>query len=242
MKLLIVNVFFLLFSISSLAQFKVPALEGPVMDQAGYLEFNTRRELSNLLKDFNRKGKAQIQILIVPTLEGEAIEQVSIRITDSWKLGSEKQDNGVLMLISHEDRKIRIEVGQGLEGDIPDLIAKRIISQSMAPYFKSRQYSLGVKSGVLEIMKHIDPEFLSEKGIQKEEESDTKSQIIFIFLVILFVVFRFLTGFGRFRSIYYGGGLGGGGWGGGFGRGSGSGGGWSGGGGGFSGGGASGDW
>lgn len=245
MKLFFVNLLVIFLALSVRAEFQVPALEGPVMDKVGYLDFNTRKSLSALLKDFNKKGKAQIQVLIIPSLEGEPIEQVSIRITDKWKLGSEKQDNGVLFLISDQDRKIRIEVGQGLEGDIPDLIAKRIITQAVSPYFKARQKALGVQNGVLEIIKHIDPDFLAEKGIQDETTSDTKSKVIFFILIVLFIAFRFLTFFGRGRFGYFGGGFGGGsggGWsGGGFGGGS-SGGGWSGGGGGFSGGGASGDW
>ena len=103
------------------AEFKVPPLTGPVMDEVGYLNRSDRQELTQLLYDFNRRGKAQIQVLIVNSLEGEPIEQASIQITDKWKLGDKVKDNGVLFLISAQDRAMRIEVGQRSEEHTSEL-------------------------------------------------------------------------------------------------------------------------
>ena len=235
----------MIFAVGALAEFKVPALTSPVMDQVGLLNRTQERELVSLIYDFNRQGKAQLQILIVPTVDGEPIEQASIRIVDQWKLGDEKLDNGALLLIAVNDRKVRIEVGQGLEGVIPDVYAKRIISDVIAPLFRSKQYGDGVVVAVHEMMRLVDPEFVQAQGISDEYvntgKSSKKDGVLIFILIIFFLVFKFLSffnpggrGFGHRRGS--GPWLGGGGFGGG------SGGGWSGGGGGFSGGGASGDW
>lgn len=238
--------FFLLFaslSFSAQAQFKVPTLTGPVMDEVGYLDRNDRQDLMQLLYDFNRRGKAQVQVLIVEDLQGVPIEQASIEITDKWQLGDKKKDNGILFLVSARDRKMRIEVGQGLEGAIPDITAKRIISDQVIPLFRAKQYSAGIVVGVNEILRLADKEFADEKNLQDPDTggSNIPVIVIIIILIIISILGRFGGGRGRF---YGGGGWGGGGGfgGGGWSSGGGSGGSWSGGGGGFSGGGASGSW
>lgn len=245
--------FFILFSAFGLwspwarAEFKVPSLQGPVMDEVGFLNSQDQKNLESLLYDFNRRGKAQVQVLILSSLGGAPIEQASIQITDAWKLGDAKKDNGLLFLIAAQDRKIRIEVGQGLEGMIPDVIAKRIISDRVTPYFKINDYSRGIKVGIYEILNLIDQEFVKENGIQVDEASGDSAKIptpLVIIFILIFIVFMILSRFGGGGRGFRRGGYGSGGFGGGFGGsgGFGGGGGWSGGGGGFSGGGASGNW
>lgn len=231
--------FFLSLGSWAQAQFKVPTLTGPVVDQVGYLTRGDRQELMQLLYDFNKRGKAQVQVLIVPDLQGYPIEQVSIQITDQWKLGDKTKDNGVLFLIAAQERAMRIEVGQGLEGAIPDITAKRIISDQVIPLFRAKRFSAGVVVGVHEILRLADQEFADQNNLQ--EKSDGGDIPILVF-VVLFIIISILGRFGGGRGRYY---HGGGGWGGGGGLGGGGfggGGGWSGGGGGFSGGGASGNW
>ncbi len=237
--------FFLLFmslGLSAQAKFKAPALTGPVIDEVGYMTRGDRQELMQLLYDFNRRGKAQVQVLIVPDLQGLPIEQASIEIVDQWKLGSEKKDNGVLFLVAAQERAMRIEVGQGLEGAIPDITAKRIISDQVIPLFRSKRYSAGIVLGVHEILRLADKEF-ADQNITPNEESTGGDIPIFVIIAVLIII-SILGRFGGGRGRYYrGGGWGGGGLGGGGGWSSGGGGGgWSGGGGGFSGGGASGNW
>ncbi|HEY1079716.1 MAG TPA: TPM domain-containing protein, partial [Bdellovibrio sp.] len=153
MRLLTTLLFVLISSLGFLAQaeFKIPALTGPVIDEVGYLTRSDRQELMQLLYDFNRRGKAQMQVMILPDLQGLTIEQASIEIVDKLKLGDEKKDNGVLLLVSAQERALRIEVGQGLEGAIPDITAKRIISDQMIPLFRAKRFSSGIVVGVHEV-------------------------------------------------------------------------------------------
>ncbi len=228
--------------------FVVPELTGPVVDQAQLLSGGEQASLERFIRGFAETGKAQIQVLIIPTLDGTPIEEASIQIVDKWKLGTKKGDNGVLFLIAVQDRKMRIEVGQGLEGDIPDAYASQIIRDIVTPYFKLQKYKEGVYGGVMAIVQHIDPEYRSaERPAQTTSRGRPLGGIQLLGLLILFIVISVLSRFGgggggsRFGGGFGGGGFGGGGFGGGFG-GSGGGGGWSGGGGGFSGGGSSGSW
>ncbi|MGZ3771843.1 MAG: TPM domain-containing protein [Bdellovibrio sp.] len=241
--------FFILFAGLNLcfqarADFKVPALTGPVIDEVGYLTRSDRQELMQLLYDFNRRGKAQLQVLIVPDLQGYPIEQASIQIVDKWQLGTKKKDNGILFLIAANERAMRIEVGQGLEGAIPDITAKRIISDQVIPLFRAKRYSAGIVVGVNEILTLADKEFADEKNLQREDSGGGLGDIPIFVIIAVLIVISILGRFGGGRGRYLGGGggWGGGGFGGGGWGGGGGGGGWSGGGGGFSGGGASGNW
>lgn len=224
--------------------FEVPALQGPVMDLAHMMTAQDQATLESVLRDFHQRGKGQIQVLTLPNLAGLTIEQASIQIVDRWKLGDRKRDDGVLLLVALEERKIRIEVGQGLEGDLPDIKAKQIVSDVMAPFFRQGIPSQGIIQGTLWIAKTIDPEFeTSVAPMQPRQHRASSGNQYEGLFVLIFVIFMLLGNLfrPRRRSFWGGGGGWGGGGFGGFG-GGGSGGGWSGGGGGFSGGGASGSW
>jgi uncharacterized protein len=216
------------------AEFEVPRLTGPVMDQVGVIRPQDRNELEKVVRDYNGQGKAQIQILVIDSLQGLEIEEASIKITGKWQLGTAKKDNGILFLIAPNERKIRIEVGQGLEGTLPDVIAKRIISDTVLPLFKARNLSAGVVVGTYQIIKYIDQEYADQHLAEPAPESKKSipGGVILVILLLLLFIGRFLPA----SSFRGGGGFGGGSFGGG------GGGGWSGGGGGFSGGGASGSW
>lgn len=234
---------FLCCGLQAHAEFKVPTLAGPVMDEVGILPQSLAQDLSSLLMDFNQRGKAQIQVLIINSLDGEPIESASIKVTDKWKLGDKKKDNGILFLISMSEHAMRIEVGQGLEGAIPDVYAKRIVSDRVVPLFRQKKFGEGVYTGVAEIMSLADKEFADEKLPARQASSHSDGGGIPTWLIILlFIIISILGRFGGGRGRFYGGGGFGGGSFGGGGFGGGGGGGWSGGGGGFSGGGASGSW
>lgn len=222
--------------------FQVPALTGPVVDNAGVIPPQDTQVLDGVLRTLNDRGHAQLQILTVKTLDGEPIEQASIQVTDKWRLGTAKKDNGILLMIATKEHKIRIEVGQGLEGDLPDVYAKRIIADVMIPYFKRGQLSEGVKAGVSAIISIVDPQMAKDGPVKtwNKERHHQSAGGAFAFIIWILFIALFM---GRFFFPFWwiGGGFGGGGFGG-FGGGDGFGGGWGGGGGGFSGGGASGGW
>lgn len=138
----------------------VPALSSPVTDLTQTLSPEKAAQLNQQLNAFSQQKGSQIAVLIVPTVEPEAIEQYSIRAVEAWKLGREKQDDGVLLLIAKNDRKIRIEVGYGLEGAIPDLVAKRIISEIISPSFKQGDFDGGIQRAVDTLIKLVDGEAL----------------------------------------------------------------------------------
>ncbi len=140
----------------------VPALTARVTDLTGTLTPDQSSALEAKLAAFEQSKGSQVVVLIVPTTQPEAIEQYSIRVVEQWKLGRGKVDDGVLLLIALNDRKMRIEVGYGLEGALPDATANRIIQQDIAPAFKRSDYYDGISTGVDRIMRVIEGEPLPE--------------------------------------------------------------------------------
>lgn len=124
----------------------IPALQTRVTDLTQTLTQDQQGQLEAKLAAFEQQKGSQIAVLIVPTTKPEEIEQYSIRVVDAWKLGREKQDDGVLVLVAKNDRKMRIEVGYGLEGAIPDLTAKRIVTEIMTPSFKQGDFYGGINN------------------------------------------------------------------------------------------------
>jgi uncharacterized protein len=225
---------------STVSAFEVPALTGPVMDQAGLLQPRSLQGLSQDIYRFKEQTGMQIQVLIVKTLNDEPIENVTIQIFDKWKLGDAKKDNGILFLVAAADKKMRIEVGQGLEGAVPDVIAKRIIVEVVRPFFQRGQFDVGIQAGVASIQHYIlTGEEVSIQANQKAPRKGIPIQyLLFGFGGIFLVLFLFSPALALqllFAVLSGGRGGGSGGYGGG-------GGGWSGGGGSSSGGGSSGDW
>ncbi len=156
-------VFFSLFLFSQLAFAElvaIPPLKALATDLTGTFSEQELAQLDAKLKAFEAKKGSQIAVLIVPTTQPEDIAQYSIRVTDAWKLGREKVDDGVLILIAKDDRKMRIEVGYGLEGPIPDLTAKRVISEFISPKFKQGDFYGGLDTGIDKLIGLVDGEAL----------------------------------------------------------------------------------
>ena len=133
---------------SALALVAVPPLSGRVVDQTGTLTAGDIDSLTQTLKDLETRKGSQIAVLIVPTTDGEAIEQFSLRVAEAWKIGRKKVDDGALLVIAKNDRRLRIEVGYGLEGALTDATTKRIIDEDITPKFKSGDFAGGVSAGV----------------------------------------------------------------------------------------------
>jgi uncharacterized protein len=240
----------------------VPALKARVTDLTGTLTPDQAATLEAKLSAFEQAKGSQVTVLIVPTTKPEEIEQYAIRVAEAWKLGRKGVDDGAILLVARDDRKVRIEVGYGLEGILPDATANRIVDEDIVPRFRAGDYYGGIAAGTDRMLRVIEGEPLPEPERRGTAHgSGGLGQLLPLLLIFALVggsilagvvafVFAIVGGLGGgpggpggrgWYSSRHGGGVGfpGGFGGGGFG---GGGGGFSGGGGGFGGGGASGGW
>jgi len=130
----------------------VPPLSARVTDLTGTLSAPERQALEAKLADWEARTTNQLAVLIVPTTKPETIEEYSIRVADAWKVGQKGKDNGAIFLVAKNDKQMRIEVGYGLEGDLTDVTSRRIIGDTVAPYFSQGQFAAGINAGVDRIM------------------------------------------------------------------------------------------
>lgn len=168
---------------------EVPKLEGRVTDLANLLTESEESFLKNQLKELEDTKGSQLAILTVYSTEPETIEQFSIRVVDQWKLGRSDVDDGILLIIAKNDRKLRIEVGYGLEGAIPDVYAKRIINNVIVPHFRDGDYYLGVEEGIEAIISLIEGEELPEVTNTDTIRSEYKVLGFVFFIVIVVLIF-----------------------------------------------------
>lgn len=138
----------------------IPKLEARVTDLTGTLTAAQQADLEQKLTAFEQRKGSQVALLMVQTTQPEAIEQYSLRVAEAWKLGREKPDDGVLLLVALQDRAMRIEVGYGLEGALPDITAKRIIADTITPLFRQGEIYAGVNAGLQQIMRVAEGEQL----------------------------------------------------------------------------------
>ena len=135
-------------ALPALALVAVPQLTGRVVDQTGTLSSSDIAQLTQKLADLQARKGSQIAVLIVPTTDGEPIEQFSLRVAEAWKIGRKKVDDGALLVVAKNDRRLRIEVGYGLEGALTDVTTKRIIDEDITPKFKGGDFAGGISAGV----------------------------------------------------------------------------------------------
>lgn len=149
----------------------VPALQQRVTDLTQTLSAEQQSALEQKIAAFEQQKGSQIAVLIVPTTQPEVIEQYSIRVAEAWQIGRDKQDDGVIIVVAKNDRKMRIEVGYGLEGAIPDLVAKRIITEVMAPHFKQNDFYGGISNAIDTLVSLIAGEQLPAPAQQNNQSS-----------------------------------------------------------------------
>lgn len=148
----------LLVAFAAWAQVAVPELSRRVTDLTGTLAAGQVAALEGRLAAFEAERGSQIAVLIVPTTDPEDIAQFGIRVAEQWKVGREKVDDGVILIVARDDRRLRLEVGYGLEGAIPDAVAKRVIAETITPYFRAGDYYGGIDAGVTQLMRLIEGE------------------------------------------------------------------------------------
>jgi len=152
------GLFLLLCTLSAWAQVAVPELSRRVTDLTATLSAEQVGTLESKLAAFESQKGSQIAVLIVPTTQPEDIAQFGIRVAEQWKIGREKIDDGVILIVAKDDRKLRFEVGYGLEGPIPDALAKRVIAETITPYFKAGDFYGGIDAGTQQVMRLIEGE------------------------------------------------------------------------------------
>jgi len=174
----------------------VPSLKARVNDYADMLSSSTEGQLDLLLQDLEASDATQIVVLTIPSLDGDSLEDFSMRVAEQWKIGQKDLDNGAILLIAKADRKLRIEVGYGLEGRLTDLMAGRIISNIIVPHFKAGQIDQGVIAGVQAMVGVVRGEFTATEAPSRDSGQNQRfGNGIFGLMLALF----FLNVLGRLR-------------------------------------------
>jgi uncharacterized protein len=182
------------------ADVAVPPLSGRVVDQTGTLSAGAIAALTQTLRGLELRKGSQIAVLIVPTTEPETIEQYAIRVAEAWKIGRKKVDDGALLVVAKNDRKLRIEVGYGLEGALTDVTTKRIIDEIITPKFRSGDFAGGISDGVDRIISVIDGEPLPAPPARQQSQS-SKPSLEFLNPFNPFVLFGLLIFGGALRKL-----------------------------------------
>ena len=171
------------------AALEVPALKGRVNDYGGMLPPEAERRLETLLKDLEEKDSTQVVVLTVPSLDGDSLEDFSMRVAERWKIGRKGLDNGAIMVIARDDRKVRIEVGYGLEGRLTDLTAGQIIRDRIVPEFRAGRFDQGVLNGVVALTEVVRGEYQAAAQPQIGPAASGVEDLMPFVLVFIFLVF-----------------------------------------------------
>jgi uncharacterized protein len=184
-------IFLLLFLPFAVYGLDVPRLQGYVNDHAGMISPSAKSKIEEELRAFEQSDSTQIVILTIPSLEGENIEEFGIKVAEAWKIGQQQKDNGVLLIVSKQERKIRVEVGRGPEGKLTDLMAGRIIDQVIKPRFKQGDFDGGLITGVSALIDATRGEFKAEQRPGKRRQ---KGLPPFLTLLLFLGVFTLILG------------------------------------------------
>lgn len=178
-------------SLSGLAQdlAAVPPLDSPVVDTTGTLSAEDTSALAQQALDLQQRKGSQLQILIIPTVQPEDISSYANRAFKQWRVGREKVNDGVLVLVAKDDRQMRIEVGYGLEGAIPDATSARIIQEYMVPKFRQGDFGGGLKDATAAIVKLIDGEALPAPMARSQQPRDRSGEVFNAIMLAVFVAF-----------------------------------------------------
>jgi len=175
----------LLVAALALAQVAVPPLKARVTDLTGTLNAQQQQALEHTLAEFEARKGSQIAVLLVPTTKPEAAVEYGVRVFDAWKLGRKGVDDGVLLLVAKEDRRVQIITGRGVEGVLPDAIVKRIVEEDITPRFKQGDFYGGVRAGADRMMRLIEGEALPPPHTQRAPVDS--NLIFFAFIAVLFL-------------------------------------------------------
>jgi len=189
----------LLFTITTVWAVAVPRLKGRVNDYAGMLSSTTERQLDDTLRQLEQTDATQIAVLTIPSLKGDNLEAFSIRVAEQWKIGQKGFDNGAILLIAKKERKIRIEVGYGLEGRLTDLVSGQIIRNVIVPQFRAGNIDRGISDGVQSMIKAVRGEFKApdSTGYRRGRKSGSHFNL---FSLIIFLAVINMLGYAAIES------------------------------------------
>ena len=198
----------LLLAVPAAAQVAVPPLKARVTDLTGTLTQQQSAALEQTLAEFEARKGAQLALLMLPSVKPESIEQYAVRVEEAWKLGRKGVDDGVLLVVAKEDRQLRFEVGYGLEGVLPDAIAKRIIDDDIVPRFKAGDFYGGIRAGLDRVMRVVEGEQLPPPAARAPPARGSAVENLLPLLFIVLIGGSLLRAiFGRFLGAGIAGGV-----------------------------------
>ena len=193
-------------------QAAIPPFDSPVVDTTGTLDVASRQQLEQQALALQQRKGSQLQVLVVPSTQPETIEEYAVRAFESFRLGREGIDDGVLLVVAKDDRKVRIEVGYGLEGAIPDIAAGRVIQEYLVPRFRQGDYAGGIADATAQLVKLIDGESLPEPVADNAAEPRLGGDWLFALVAAFFIASFLRSIFGALpagvRALLCGGGSG----------------------------------
>ena len=167
----------------------VPPLTSPVTDVTGTLSASERQALEAKIRDWEARTTNQLAVLVIPSTAPETIEDYGIHVADAWKIGQKGKDNGAIFIVAKDDKKMRIEVGYGFEGVLTDITSRRIIGETVAPYFRQGQFGAGINAGVDRIMEVVnDGKPLPPPGKEARKKSVADIDFGTLFVILLVAV------------------------------------------------------
>lgn len=187
----------ILFSLNawSAGEVALPTLSGHVVDQTATLSPDVKNAFETRLSTLEKDQGTQIVILILPTTQPESIEQFGIRLADAWKIGRKGVDDGIIVIVAKDDRHMRIEVGYGLEGAVPDALAKRIVAEQMAPRFREGDFAGGLTASLDSLEKLVRGEALPPPVSQAQDQSQDGENLFTLLCIVILAA-------GTIRSIF----------------------------------------
>ena len=186
--------------------FDVPPNDGFVTDTAGMITADQDTQLEKMLQDYKQQTSNQIAVVIIDSLNGEAISDVAVAIGRKWGVGTAEHNNGVLLVISKTDRQVFLAPGYGLEGVIPDIVAKGIVEKEIVPRFRDGKYFEGIQAGLDAIEKHIGGEYKADRYTASANDNSWLPWVVFVGFLILH---WFAAMFAQSKSWWLGGVIGG---------------------------------
>jgi uncharacterized protein len=196
---IVLSLFCLILPLSAL---EVPPLTAPVTDLADLLSSEQAEQLNDMLLDFETETSNQFAVLIIPSLEGEVLESYSIRVAEAWALGQADKDNGLLLLVALAERRLRIEVGYGLEGVLTDAFCGRVIDNTIVPYFKTERYFEGISAGLLDLIRQTGDEYSPDPALEPAASKRSDRVGAYLFLIMPFLMILVISIFlGRNRAF-----------------------------------------